>query len=322
MSDTATHQGVRRVTRVRQLGDAVPIVRPFRDDSDDVKVTPKTADELRADAEARRDAQPMSTSCAVTGCGFAYTGTAGECRTEAAGHRAAVHPELAGVRTYRKGIAFKRRGQEVDEAVIAESRRLRQEREDAQRVETINRGRRARGETLLEEVAAERLGPDGATSSSSPTTRPEETMRRTWTRDTLIAALQTVAGELGRTPTSAELTARKLSSLVTAKFLATHGFESFADLCRAAGLTPNTTGRNGGRPPRAVKTVVGVPPAIAAPPVPAPEPVADGGSLAALATELETATADLKAAQERHDAAVVAFVSHTVVKAVTGKVAA
>jgi hypothetical protein len=150
MSDTATHHGVRRVTRVRQLGDAVPTFRGFRDDSDDVKVTPKTADELRADAEARRDAQPMSTSCAVTGCGFAYTGTAGDCRAAAAAHRAGVHPDLVGARTYRKGIAFKRRGQEVDTAVIAESRRLRQEREDAQRVETINRGRRARGETIIE----------------------------------------------------------------------------------------------------------------------------------------------------------------------------
>jgi hypothetical protein len=151
MSDTATHQGVRRVTRVRTLGDAVPAFRPFRDDSDDVKVVPKTSDELRADAEARRDAQPMSTSCGVTGCGWVHTGTAGECRAAAAGHRASVHPELTGSRTHRKaGIKFKRPGQEVDSAVIAESRRLRLEREEAQRVETINRGRRARGETIIE----------------------------------------------------------------------------------------------------------------------------------------------------------------------------
>src|SRR5206468_10154755 len=73
------------------------------------------------------------------------------CRAAAAAHRATAHPELAGKRTHRKaGIKFKRRGEEVDSAVIAESRRIRQEREDAQRVDTINRGRRARGETIIE----------------------------------------------------------------------------------------------------------------------------------------------------------------------------
>jgi hypothetical protein len=72
-----------------------------------------------------------------------------------------------------------------------------------------------------------------------------------------------------------------------------------------------------------VKTVVGVPPAIAAPEPDdrsAPEPVSEdeaAGSLAALARDLEDARDRLGEAQTRYDAARDAFVNHHVIRSIT-----
>jgi hypothetical protein len=281
MSDTATHQGVRRVTRVRQLGDAVPTIRPFRDNRDDVKIEPKTSEELRADRDARRDAAPMSTSCGVDGCTWSSSGTAGECRKAAAAHRARKHPELTGRKTHRKGgIKFKRRGEDVDPATVAESRRVRQEKDDAARLETINRGRATRGEEpLLEEVAADRLGPDGATSSSSPTTDREDTMENrynlrragrglAWTIDAALQAVRDFHKATGRAPRQQD-TRDEPTGTLPSEAAAKSLFGSWDQMVERAGFDPAPKATSRGK-----KVVMGVPPeAVVAPtPEPYPEP--------------------------------------------------
>lgn len=200
----------RKATRARALGDAVPLrLTPLVDDGP--KVEPKTSAELRAESEARRDAQPMSTRCAVDGCGWTITATAGECRDEAAAHRQAAHPELVGRRTERKQSVGKIGGK-VDDDIIEAARRRRTEREQAEQLATIERGRARRGE-LLEEVDAERLGPDGATSSSSTLDdlaevepEPEAGTTRRFDPAVLVADAPTAPGDRPSGSTAASTT--------------------------------------------------------------------------------------------------------------------
>lgn len=163
MSESPSIVGVHRVTRVRTLGHAVPVPLGRSHDGTTADApTPKTAEEMRADQDARRDAAPMVTSCAADGCPWTHTGTAGECRAEAATHRADVHPELVSRRTYRKGGS--KIGAKVDDTIIEEARQRRRDREEADQLEKIERGRAARGESL-EEVASAPGGVGAASSS-------------------------------------------------------------------------------------------------------------------------------------------------------------
>jgi hypothetical protein len=325
-----------RATPVRNLGEATPVyaLGPIDRKKPAGEKTHGEIDKTLTERLAEsRDAATITTRCAVDGCAWSHTGTAGESREHAARHRAAAHPELVGRRTHRQGgVRMKKRGEVIDQAVVEESRRRRQERDDAARLETIERGRRARGELLEEVDAATRAVPVGASISSSSddvaldglaaeqpgdsgsfaastTTNGRAQMRR-WTRDTMIEELQRVSRELGHTPTAAELTKRKLGSLLAKKFLKLHGFESYRDLCRAAGLQPNAPGTK-------TSTARRVPQASPTPspaPEPQPEPPAAEKSLVEIATELEQARAEFQAATDRYHAALDAFRAHQVVR--------
>jgi hypothetical protein len=107
------------------------------------------------------------------------------------------------------------------------------------------------GEPLKDTELAEPLrSPDQSVSSSGPpldegeaegsgdvaSVSPARQYIR-WSREKMIEQLQTIARELGRTPTVAELRKRKMSSLVDTKQLAKYGFTSYPGLVETAGLS-------------------------------------------------------------------------------------
>jgi hypothetical protein len=98
----------------------------------------KPVAEMRADHEAWRDEEPVVESCLF--CHWTYLGTALEGRAEARAHREEHHPEAVGRRTYRKPHSYQIRTP-VNDQVIEEQRRARLEREEAERLATIARGR-------------------------------------------------------------------------------------------------------------------------------------------------------------------------------------
>ena len=98
----------------------------------------KRAAEIRADDDAWRDEGRVVESCLF--CPWTYAGTAGEGRAMARAHREARHPEAVGRRTYRKpprSYQIRAPGDQV----IEDQRRARLEREEAERLATIARGR-------------------------------------------------------------------------------------------------------------------------------------------------------------------------------------
>lgn len=149
MSDTPGLIGRNRVgMRATPLGVAMlpGTRRPFDDEREQPvgSVVPKTAEELRADRDERRDAAPMSTACAF--CDWAFEGTAGECRDAAAAHRERAHPDAQnrlGRPRMRQVPRHLRTDAENEQGALAaaEARRVRAEREDADRLAKIERGR-------------------------------------------------------------------------------------------------------------------------------------------------------------------------------------
>lgn len=144
-----------------------------------------TISELDRRHQVFLDGQPMVSACAVEGCAWSFSGPTVEALAAAAAHREEAHPELA----RRK----RRRGGKAQE--IAEAQALRAERDDASRLEKVERGR-ARA---LGEAAGERLGPDAA---APPNVGPSEA----FTLDTLAEGpkrLSQVALERGISQTLA-----------------------------------------------------------------------------------------------------------------------
>lgn len=191
-------------------------------------------DRRHADWQASR---PMTTRCAVDGCPWMHEGTVESAREAAAAHRESDHPELIAAlgRCVVPGCDRKRK---------PSHRMCATHTFDAKRKPTVVPS------APLEEAAFLGAASSNGNTGTTPTERTP--MHRRWTRETLISELQAAATELGHTPTSTELAKRKLSSLLTTKFLRGHGFDSFADLCRAAGLEPNREGRHGGQQGRAL----------------------------------------------------------------------
>lgn len=144
--DAPTLIGRHRVGgRAANLGQAVPVGRrPFEDPPVE-KTEPKSSDELRADEAARRDAQPVLTLCGLCE-DFRFEGPAGEGRELARAHREAEHPQAC-VRRARGARRITRRAGRSEEANAQikfeadEARRVRAEREDAERLVKVERGR-------------------------------------------------------------------------------------------------------------------------------------------------------------------------------------
>lgn len=112
----------------------------------------RTAESMRESHQTWADEQLMTSSCAF--CDWMFEGTAVECRDEARVHREEKHPEAC----VRKARLRQRRiskrklrtaGEEAQIAVdTAEARRLRHEREQAEMLAKIERGR-ARDQAAL-----------------------------------------------------------------------------------------------------------------------------------------------------------------------------
>jgi hypothetical protein len=93
---------------------------------------------MRQEAATTRDQQPIVEACLF--CGWRYTGTTLAGRDAARTHREQEHPEAVQRKTYRKPRGYRLRGP-VDQDVIEESRRVRAERELAEMLATVERGR-------------------------------------------------------------------------------------------------------------------------------------------------------------------------------------
>jgi hypothetical protein len=108
--------------------------------------------ELRAEAEADRDNQPVTESCLF--CRWTYTGPAGVGRERARRHRETRHPEATVRRVRRRRGGWRKKSDmTVSEAAqasldAAEANRARAEREEAEKLATILRGRLRRGEEV------------------------------------------------------------------------------------------------------------------------------------------------------------------------------
>ena len=104
MSDTPGLIGApRQNARVRGLGDAVPVfTKPKGPREPDP--TPKTSDGLRAEAQERRDAAPLTVRCGLCEA-WSFEGTAGEGREAAKAHRLKEHPEVKPVKRKRDNLS-------------------------------------------------------------------------------------------------------------------------------------------------------------------------------------------------------------------------
>lgn len=109
----------------------------------------KPSAEMRAEAQAIQDAQPIVTSCLF--CGWRYVGLVGAGRDAARTHRELKHPEAA-IRKPRKSRRIAKRAYrspaEEEQARVdaAELNRVRAERELAEMLAKVERGRLRRGE--------------------------------------------------------------------------------------------------------------------------------------------------------------------------------
>ncbi len=104
----------------------------------------KSADAIRAEGQAWADAQVMTSSC--TFCDWTHEGPAVECRAKALKHRQKKHPEACVLRPrMRRRISKRKNRTASEEAQIAvdteEANRLRRERDEAQVLAKIERGR-------------------------------------------------------------------------------------------------------------------------------------------------------------------------------------
>lgn len=91
--------------RVHSLGHAVPVLGSGHRRANEPApepVEPKTAEQLREEQKAARDAQPVRTLCAL--CDWSFDGTALEGRAAAKAHRDGLHRKETAKRTRRDGI--------------------------------------------------------------------------------------------------------------------------------------------------------------------------------------------------------------------------
>lgn len=289
MTDSPRIIGRSRVQpRALPLGAAVPLNyrRPFDPTADPVEpITPKTADEFRAESEERRDQQPMATGCGF--CDWRFEGTAGACREAAAAHREVEHPDATNRvgRGRGRGIGkWQRdtRNPDVIAADRAEANRVRAEREDAERLANIELGRQrdalASMDAGLPQDREEEKGahaphaesPAPQTADSPPPrdeSRPQKTLAdhdkgdtmhgnsRTspasdrWNRQAIIEAIRAIAAETGFVPNQRHFngpSTDKRPNLALIKRV----FGSFGDAIEAAGYPRPQRGMA----PRAVNT--------------------------------------------------------------------
>lgn len=99
----------------------------------------KPAAEMRADAQAHSDQQSITQRCLF--CKWSWVGLAHEGRAKALVHRERKHPETIGRKTYRKREVTKGWRRDVPDEVIEGNNRARAEREEADKLATIERGR-------------------------------------------------------------------------------------------------------------------------------------------------------------------------------------
>ncbi len=104
----------------------------------------KSAEAIRADGQAWADAQVAVSYCMF--CDWKHEGPAVECRVEALAHRQKKHPEACVLRPrMRRRISKRKNRSATEEAQIAvdtaEANRVRRERDEAQVMAKIERGR-------------------------------------------------------------------------------------------------------------------------------------------------------------------------------------
>lgn len=178
--------------RALPLERAIPTI-PLRSGQPIEKTEPKSADELRADREWLRDQQPLLTACVF--CDWTFAGTVGEGRRAALEHRVVEHSAAAvRVGRGRRGMRWGK-SDESDPLVVAaraEQNRVRAEREDADRLAKIERGRQDRGEEPQALLGAE--PPTQTAGSLSP--RDESG----WEAGGMLAAEDAGTGEVGVPP--------------------------------------------------------------------------------------------------------------------------
>ena len=143
----------RQNARVRGLGDAVPVfTKPKGPREPDP--TPKTSDELRAEAQERRDAAPLTVRCAL--CGWSMEGTAGEGREAAKAHRLKEHPEVKPVRRKRDNLSALRPQNDAESKaeamVLVEQRRAFTARSEASSKDTGPSFKELGGESVSREA--------------------------------------------------------------------------------------------------------------------------------------------------------------------------
>jgi hypothetical protein len=176
-------------TRLRELsshgaslGAAVPVRLGER--TEKTSYLGRPAAEMKADHREWLDEQPTSTRCLF--CDWTFDGTAAECRDAARVHREQKHPEATVVRGHRGRMRLAPKGQRTAAenaqaaADAAEARRVRAEREDAERLAKIERGRQRDALEAMDAGAPQRqasegedagAGPEG--TSSPPLSEPE-----------------------------------------------------------------------------------------------------------------------------------------------------
>jgi len=103
-----------------------------------------SAEEMRLAEQALADAKPTTSSCMF--CDWTHEGTALECREEAKAHREREHPEACIRRPRRRRMTRKRElrtasEQEQIRIDTQEARRVRHEREQAEMLAKVERGR-------------------------------------------------------------------------------------------------------------------------------------------------------------------------------------
>lgn len=99
----------------------------------------ESAADFRATLAANRDAQPLVTRCGH--CDWTHEGTAGDGRTEAHKHRLEQHPELANVRPRRTRRNLGNPHEKLTNTEYAQARQARTERETADMLAKVMRGR-------------------------------------------------------------------------------------------------------------------------------------------------------------------------------------
>lgn len=243
----------------------------------------KKIGEINADHQEWLDAQELTTACAF--CDWSFTGRSDVGRDAARQHREAKHPE-ANVRRSRRGslIVPKHRRTEAEEAEAAvnaaEANRVRAEREDAERVAKIERGRQRDALAALDagepqDREEEKKGPPQSDEPPTPQTAgsppprdetgdegtPMQTVAERlglrkfgrgyiWTREAMLEAVRVFVAENGEPPNREDSKRAPVGTLPSTKSIGGE-FADWNELVAAAGFTPLTAQHRSGRGPRA-----------------------------------------------------------------------